>query len=156
MTKTLDGDGDVSDGASMATVATATATARAKAKATATAMEEEECDECNGAIPQRRLDDSLLRLADVRLIAATTVGAAARRRWSPATTTMSMPAIDIGALFIGREDREGNNGSGVTTEDDNKADTEAGEYAHNFLEVVLRRFGRGISGGGGRQRRRQR
>jgi len=38
-------------------------------------MEEEECDGCDGADPQRRLDDSLLHLADgilLRLIAATT------------------------------------------------------------------------------------
>jgi len=58
-----------------------------------------------------------------------------------------MPAINIGALFIGQEDREGNEGSGVATEDDNNTDTEAGEEAHNFMEVVLRqlwegRFGR--------------
>ncbi len=32
--------------------------------ATAAATEEEECDGCNGADPQRRLDDFLLRLAD--------------------------------------------------------------------------------------------
>ena len=101
-------------------------------------MEEEECDEFDGAIPQRRLDNSLLCLADIRLIAATTVGAAARRRWSPATATTSMPAIDIGALFIGRENREGDDGSGVATEDDGNADAEAGECARNFLEVVLR------------------
>ena len=109
--------------------------------------EEEECNGCDGANPQRRLDNSLLRLADVRLIAATTVGAAARRRWSPATTTASMPAIDIGALFIGQEDWEGNNGSSFATEDDINADAEAGEYAHNYFEVILRqlwegRFGR--------------
>jgi hypothetical protein len=59
----------------------------------------------------------------------------------------SMPAIDIGALFIGGEDREGNDGSGVTTESDDGADAEAGEYARDFLEVVLHqlweeRFGR--------------
>jgi hypothetical protein len=33
-----------------------------------------------------------------------------------------MPGIDIGALFIGREDREGNDGSGVETEDDDDTD----------------------------------
>jgi hypothetical protein len=43
--------------------------------------------------------------------------AAARRRRSPATATKSMPMIDIGALFIGREDWEGNDGSGVAKED---------------------------------------
>ncbi len=58
-----------------------------------------------------------------------------------------MPAIDIGALFIGQEDWEGNNGCSVATEDDINADAEAGEYAHNYLEVILRqlwegRFGR--------------
>ena len=52
-------------------------------------------------------------------------GAAARRRRRPATATMLMPAIDIGALFIGREDREGNDGSGVATEDDDNT-AEAG------------------------------
>jgi hypothetical protein len=39
-----------------------------------------------------------------------------------------MPEIDIGALFIGREDREGDNGSGITTEDDDDTDAEAGGY----------------------------
>jgi hypothetical protein len=60
---------------------------------------------------------------------------------------MSMLAINIGALFIGWEDREGGNGSGVAMEDDDNANAEAGEYARSFLEVVLRqlwegRFGR--------------
>jgi hypothetical protein len=40
-----------------------------------------------------------------------------------------MPVIDIGALFIGREDREGDDGSGVATEDDDNTDAEAGGYA---------------------------
>ena len=91
------------------------------------AMEEEECDGCDGADTQRRLDDSLLRLEDARLIAATTVGAAGRRRWSPATATTSMPAINIGTMFIGQEDRQGNNGSGFAAENDDDADAEAGE-----------------------------
>ena len=73
-----------------------------------------------------------------------TVGATARQRWSPATATMSMPAIDIGALFIGREDREGNDGSGVAMEDDDDANAEAGEYVHDFLEVVFRRLWEGF------------
>ncbi len=49
-------------------------------------------------------------------------GAAARQQRSPVTATMSMPAIGIGVLFIGWEDREGDNGSGVAAEDDD--DTE--------------------------------
>ena len=57
-----------------------------------------------------------------------------------------MPAIDIGALFIGREDREGNDGSSVATEDDDNTDAEAGEDARNFLEVVLRRLWEGQFG----------
>ncbi len=74
-------------------------------------------------------------------------GAAAWRRRSLATATTLMPAIDIGALFIGREDREGDDGSGIATEDDDDTDVEAGGYTHDFLEVVLRqlwegRFGR--------------
>ena len=73
-------------------------------------------------------------------------GAAAWRRWSPATATTSMPAIDIGALFVGREDREGDDGSGVTTEDDDNTDVEAGGYAHDFLEVVLCRLWEGHFG----------
>jgi hypothetical protein len=52
----------------------------------------------------------------------------------------SMPAIDIGALFIGREDQEGDDGSGIATEDDDDTEVEAGGYAHDFLEVVLRRL----------------
>ena len=67
-------------------------------------------------------------------------GAAARRRRSPATATTSMPVIDIGALFIRREDREGDDGSGIATEDDDDTDVEAGGYARDFLEVVLRRL----------------
>ncbi len=106
-------------------------------------MEEEECDGCDGPDPQQYLDDSLLRLAEVRLIASTTVDTAVRRRWSPATMTTSMPLINIGALFIGREDWEGNNGSSVVAEDDDNADAEAGEYARDFLEVVLHRLWKG-------------
>ncbi len=135
----------------MATATAATA-ATATATATATAMEEEECDRCDGADPQRRLDNSLLRLADVRLIAATTVGAAARRRWSPATATTAMPAIDIGALFIGREDREGDNGSGIATEDDE----DAGSMGTITWRSSFADFGRGVLGGGGRQQRQRR
>ena len=67
-------------------------------------------------------------------------GAAARRRRSLATAMTSMPAIDIGALFIGREDQEGDDGSGIATEDDDDTEVEAGGYAHDFLEVVLRRL----------------
>ncbi len=96
------------------------------------ATEEEECDGCDGADPRRRLDDSLLRLADgilLPLIVATTAGAAATAVGSTAIATMSMPVIDIGALFIGREDREGDDGSGVAAEDDGDTDAEAGEYA---------------------------
>ena len=73
-------------------------------------------------------------------------GSAARRRRSPATATTSMPAIDIGALFIGREDREGDDGSGIATEDDDDTDVEAGGYARDFLEVVLRRLWEGRFG----------
>jgi hypothetical protein len=96
------------------------------------ATEEEECDGCNGADPRRRLDDSLLRLTDgilLRSIVATTAGAAATAVESTAIATMSMPLINIGALFIGREDQEGNDGSGVATEDDDDTVTEAGGYA---------------------------
>ncbi len=39
-----------------------------------------------------------------------------------------MPVIDIGALFIGREDREGDDGSGIATEDDDNTNVEAGGY----------------------------
>ena len=75
-------------------------------------------------------------------------GAAAWRRWSPATATTSMPAIDIGALslFIGLEDREGDDGSGIMTEDDDDTDIEAGGYSRDFLEVVLRRLWEGHFG----------
>jgi hypothetical protein len=55
----------------------------------------------------------------------------------------SMPVIDIGALFIGREDWEGDDGSGVATEDDDDTDAEAGGYARDFLKVILRRLWEG-------------
>jgi hypothetical protein len=44
--------------------------------------------------------------------------------------------------FIGWEDWEGNNGNSIETEDNdnNDADTEAGEYVCNFLEVGLHRL----------------
>jgi hypothetical protein len=57
-----------------------------------------------------------------------------------------MPAIDIGVLFIGREDREGDDGSGIATEDDDNTDVEAGGYARDFSEVVLRRLWEGRFG----------
>jgi hypothetical protein len=41
---------------------------------------------------------------------------------------MPMPVINIGALFIGRENREGENGSGDATEDDDDTDAEAGGF----------------------------
>ena len=58
-----------------------------------------------------------------------------------------MTLMLIGVLFIWQEDWEGDDGSGVTTEDDNDTDAEAGGYTYNFLEVELRqlleeRFGR--------------
>jgi hypothetical protein len=98
------------------------------------ATEEEECNGCDGANPRRRLDDSLLRLADgilLRSIVAMTAGDAATAVGSTAIATMSMPVtvINIGALFIGWEDQEGDNGSGVVTEDDDDTDAEAGGYA---------------------------
>ena len=73
-------------------------------------------------------------------------GAAAQRRRSLATATTSMPAIYISTLFIGREDWEGDDGSGVATEDDDDTDAEVGGYACDFLEVVLRRLWEGSFG----------
>jgi len=64
-------------------------------------------------------------------------GTEVRRRRSPATVTTLMPAIHIGVLFIGREDREGDDSSSVAMEDDDGTDTEVGGYACDFLEVVL-------------------
>ena len=46
---------------------------------------------------------------------------------------MLMPAINIGMLFIGREDWEGDDGSGVATEDDDDTNTEAGVVRARFL-----------------------
>ena len=59
----------------------------------------------------------------------TTAGAAATAVGSTAIATMPMPVIDIVALFIGREDREGDDGSDVATEDDDDTVAEAGGYA---------------------------
>jgi hypothetical protein len=120
----------IRDGPDGRTTKTHYGTASAAASA---ATEEEECNGCDGANPRRRLDDSLLCLADgilLRSIVATTaVG-------STAIATMSMPVIEIGALFIEREDREGDDGSGVATEDDDDTDAEAGGYA--CLDRVFR------------------
>jgi hypothetical protein len=57
-----------------------------------------------------------------------------------------MPVINIGVLFIGREDREGNDSSGVATEDDDDTDAETGGYARDFLEVILRQLWEGRFG----------
>jgi hypothetical protein len=65
----------IRDGPDGRTTKTRYGTASAAAPVVAEVMEEEECDGCDGADPQRRLDDSLLHLADgilLRLIAATT------------------------------------------------------------------------------------
>ena len=75
-------------------------------------------------------------------------GTAARWRRSPVTTTMSMPAIDIGALFIGWEDWEGNDRSGIVTEDDDDTNPE--------WRLSSADFGKGVLEGGGRQQRRRR
>ncbi len=47
--------------------------------------------------------------------------------------TTSMPAIDIGVLFIEQEDWEGEDGSGVATEDDDDTNVEAGGIPAQFL-----------------------
>ena len=97
----------IRDGPDGRTTKTRYGTASAAASA---ATEEEECDGCEGADPRHRLDDSLLRLVDrilLRLIVATMAGAAATAVGSMAIVTMLMPVINIGALFIGREDWEG-------------------------------------------------
>jgi hypothetical protein len=90
------------------------------------ATEVEECNGCSSANPRRRLDYSLFCLADgilLLLIIATTAGAAETAVGSTAIATMSMPVI------IGREDWEGDDGSGVATEDDDDTNMEAGGYA---------------------------
>ena len=106
-----------------------------------------------GCQPRHCLDKALLRLADgilLRLIALTTVGAvvaaaaaaavaAASAAGSSATMTTSMPAINVEALFIGREER------GVTTTAASRrkmtmmmpTPTQAGDYACNFAWSVM-------------------
>jgi hypothetical protein len=116
-------------------------TAAATATATTMATEEEECDGYDGTDPRCHLDDSLHILANrilLRSIAATTVVAA--------VAAESGDRNDIGALFIGREDREGNDGSGIATEDEDDTDTEAVGYASDFLEVILRQLWEGRFG----------
>ena len=64
-------------------------------------MEEEDYDGCDGADPRRRLDESILSLAEgilLRSIVVTVAGAAATAVRSTATTTMSMPTIDVIAV----------------------------------------------------------
>ena len=63
--------------------------------------------------------------------------------------TMSMPGIDIGALFIGWEDREGDNDSGVATEDDDDTDVEAGGRRAISWRSSSTDFGKGVLGRGG-------
>jgi len=63
--------------------------------------------------------------------------AAGAARGSLAIATTLMPAMDVGTLFNEREEREGNGGSGVVTEDNDDANAEVGEYAHDFLLIAL-------------------
>ena len=71
---------------------------------------------------QRRLDDSLLRLADgilLRSIVATTAGAAATAVGSTAIATMPMPVIDIVAQGDDSgDDRTGDASVTTTTTND--------------------------------------
>ncbi len=132
----------ICDGPDGRTTKTRYGTASAAASA---ATEEEECDGSDSADPWRRLDDSLLRLADGGRD-ATTAGAAATAVGSTVIATMLMPVIDVSTLFIGWEDREGDDSSGVATKDDDDTDAEAGGYARDFLEVILRRLWEGRFG----------
>ena len=73
-------------------------TASAVALAVVEAIEEEEYKRCDGANPRRRLDNTLLSLADgilLRSIVMTTAGAAAMAAGSTAIGTMPMPLIDV-------------------------------------------------------------
>jgi hypothetical protein len=123
-------------------------TASAAAAAAAEATEEEECDGCNGANPRHRLDDSLLHLADGILLRSIIATTAPRR----GAAVESSYCDDVDAcdrhrrVFIEQEDREGDDGSSVATEDDNNTNTEAGVYARDFLEVILRRLWEGRFG----------
>ena len=102
-------------------------------------MEEEECDGCNGTDPRRRLDDSLLRLVDGILLSL--------------MVATSMPAIDIGTLFIGqeREDREGDDGSGIATRMTTTLMRKRGGTCTISWRSSSADFGKGLLGGGGRQ-----
>jgi len=55
-----------------------------------------------------------------------------------------MPGINISALFIGREDREGNDGSGVATEDDDNTYVDAGVRRTISWRSSSTGFGKGI------------
>ena len=116
----------------------------------ATATEEEEYNGWEGTDPQHHLDNALLRLADVillRSIATTTVGAvAAAAVGSPAIATMSMPVVNVGELFIGWEEQEGDDGSSIMTEEDNDVNAEAREYARDYLEIALSQLWEGLFG----------
>ncbi len=58
-----------------------------------------------------------------------------------------MPAIDIGALFIGREDREGEDGSSIVTEDEDDTNVEAGGTRAISWRSSSADFGKGVLGG---------
>jgi len=89
------------DGLDDRTTKTRYGTTSVAVSASTEATEEEEYDGCDGADPRRRLDDTLLSLADgilLRSIVAMTAGATATAVGSTAITTMSMPAIDFVAV----------------------------------------------------------
>jgi hypothetical protein len=91
----------IRDGPDDRTTKTRYDTASAAASAAKEATEEEEYNGCDCADPQCRLDDALLSLADgilLRLIVATTAGAAVTAVGSTAIATILMPAINVIAV----------------------------------------------------------
>jgi hypothetical protein len=91
----------IRDGPDGRSTKTCYGTASLAASTASEATEEEEYDGCDGANPQRRLDDALLSLADgilLRSIIAMTAGAAETVLGSTATAMMSMPSVDVIAV----------------------------------------------------------
>ena len=122
------------------------------AMATAMATEEEECDKCNGADPRRRLDDFLLRQADGILLRSIATTTALRHGGGGDKDRDGVDAWDQHWHVVhGWEDWEGDDGSGVATEDDDDTDVGAGGTRTISWGLSSADFWRGVSGGGGRQ-----
>ena len=148
----------IHDGPCGHTTKTRYGTASAAALAAAAATEEEECNGCNGADPQRCLDDSLLRLVDRILLRSIVVATApwrgGGRVWRPRQRRCLQPTSARCSLG-GRIGRATTTAASrrrlMTTLTRKRGGTRAISWRSSSAD-----FGKGVLRGGERQQRQRR